>query len=167
MQTPFHCQLTSRRCPAGPRTRAIESDLPSKFQRIQFSHTSIIRLVMIVDVFWLHDSQYLIVRQIGKNNRAINGQCHKQPILNRAANNNGKNNLYVFFICWVIFMEICLIIIIRLKALGNYSYQYWSNHFSILLCEGPKIFIFMILGFLDVSRPPKTNTICLRRHQDT
>ena len=28
--------------------------------------------------------------------------------------------------------------IIGLKAPGDYSDQFWSNNFSILLCEGPK-----------------------------
>ena len=60
-----------------------------------------------------------------------------------------------------------LIEIIGLKAPENYSHQFWSNNFSILLCEGPKNFMFMISGFLDVSRPPSTNMIHLWRHQGT
>ena len=61
-----------------------------------------------------------------------------------------------------------LIQIIGLKAPGNYSHQFRSDNFSILLCEGPITLIFMISGFLDVSRPPlKANIIYLWRHQDT
>ena len=38
--------------------------------------------------------------------------------------------------------------IIGLKALGDYSNQFWSNKFSILLLETPKPNMFMISVFL-------------------
>ena len=40
-----------------------------------------------------------------------------------------------------------------LKALGNYSDQFWSNKISVLLCEGPKPQNSMISGFLDPYYP--------------
>ena len=33
------------------------------------------------------------------------------------------------------------------KAPGNYSASFWSNKFSVLLCDGPKLQNSMISGF--------------------
>ena len=43
--------------------------------------------------------------------------------------------------------------IISLKALGNYSYQFWSNEMLVLLLERPKPNISMISGFLSPGGP--------------
>ena len=42
-----------------------------------------------------------------------------------------------------------------------------TSNFSISLWASPRTLIFIISGFLDVSRTPKTNMIYRWRHQDT
>ena len=45
------------------------------------------------------------------------------------------------------------VLIIGLKAPGNYSDQFWSNETSVLLCEGPKPQNAMISDFLGPEGP--------------
>ena len=47
------------------------------------------------------------------------------------------------------------------------SASFWYNQIPISLFLRPKTLIFMILGFLDVSRAPETNIIYLWRDPDT
>ena len=43
--------------------------------------------------------------------------------------------------------------IISLKALGNYSDEFWFNKISNILCEGPKPNMSMTYGFLSPGEP--------------
>ena len=43
--------------------------------------------------------------------------------------------------------------IIGFKVPGNYSYQFWFDKISVLLCEGPKPSMSMISGFLNPWNP--------------
>ena len=52
------------------------------------------------------------------------------------------------FLSFVDYFHGKYVYIMGLKALGKYSDQFWSNEISVLLCEGPKLNIFMISGFL-------------------
>ena len=56
--------------------------------------------------------------------------------------------------------------IIGLEAPGNYSASIWINEISILSLEkNQQTIISMIWGFLDVSRPFKTNNVYFWRHK--
>ena len=57
---------------------------------------------------------------------------------------NNKNNLGVFFL--LLFYE-TYVKIIRLKAPGNYSDQFWPNKILVLLCEGPNLTYPWFLDF--------------------
>ena len=56
---------------------------------------------------------------------------------------------------WLIFASpiLCPIIIIGLKALGNYSDRLWSNKILVLLLARPKPPNSMISGFLSPGDP--------------
>ena len=45
------------------------------------------------------------------------------------------------------------VLIISLKAPGNYSASFWCNKISVLSCEGPRAQNSMISGFLDPWEP--------------
>ena len=51
---------------------------------------------------------------------------------------------------------------IGLKALGNYSDQFWSNKTPILLCEGPKPNISMTSGFFTPWSPVLMASIIIK-----
>ena len=65
---------------------------------------------------------------------------------------NGKNKLNDVWSCLVFLWKRCFWII-GLKAPGIYSDQFWSNNISVFLCEGPKLNISIIFGFLSPGEP--------------
>ena len=61
---------------------------------------------------------------------------------------NGKNT-YAIVGNWLGYLYGKYVQIIGLKVQGNYSDQFWSNKILVLVCEGPKLNMSMISGFLD------------------
>ena len=77
---------------------------------------------------------YMGARGSRKSHQAFISSSNGVPL-------GGMGKITYAMLChfWAIYLN-KLISIIGLKAPGNDSGQFWSNHFSILLCEGQKHF---------------------------